>query len=70
MRGEEIGEGFRQEFRERAGVRHEPHMPFQALCEIAELAAHMLDLLQDDLRVAGEGPPGGRERHAAPVAIQ
>src|SRR6185436_9168983 len=46
MRGEELTERLRQEFRERVGVRHQADVALQAIGVFAQLAAHALGLLQ------------------------
>ena len=70
MGGEERPEQRRQEFEGRGRVGQHAHPAAQALGEVAQLAAHRLELLRHQPGVMDQREPGGRGRHAAPLALE
>ena len=67
----EYADGLRgQEFGQSIGVRHQPHLPAQAIGIFGEVAAHPFGLLQQQLRVAEQGSPGLGWLDALALAVQ
>ena len=70
MSGQERAQRFRQEFRQRIGVRQHPDLPGEAAAIGAEIFMQSLGLAQDGAGVLQQGAAGLRRRHALAAARQ